>query len=386
MMYLTLRIRSATNDVLFEKDIDVRTVFEDFVRTLISDLVKDGTLQTGEAYTAVVIPRYERYLNPRPLLLIDLEKTSATRQWITMRFEEKAKPDQPVRFFTVEVHARDSGLVYRQDIHTSELDRRFIAFRIGQALIRLGVLRTGDYYHFLFFARDDGVANFDREILPTLERSAASLVELTSEEPSEPTFEFRRLDFYGDAETAGEPSPKDVRVCIRRGTLEDVIREGRLSTHKERGGILVGDVFRSPDGGPYLVAIDDLIVSEDTVSSIYELRYTFKSWLGHSTMMREKFPGRRIVGWYHTHLVEMPVHVQGERETRHTTMFFSRDDVFLHRKFFPEEWYVALVVDTYGNTIFFQWQNREIAPCAGYRIYKDGTVDRAGAPKERGTA
>jgi hypothetical protein len=52
-------------------------------------------------------------------------------------------------------------------------------------------------------------------------------------------------------------------------------------------------------------------------------------------------------------------------------MFFSRDDVFLHRQFFPEEWYVALVLDPQGNCRFFQWQGNEIVMCGGYHVFDD---------------
>ena len=54
--------------------------------------------------------------------------------------------------------------------------------------------------------------------------------------------------------------------------------------------------------------------------------------------------------------------------------FFSQDDRFLHRQFFPDEFYVAMVLDPNGDYVFFQWRDGRIVLCPGIGILPDEGV------------
>jgi hypothetical protein len=132
--------------------------------------------------------------------------------------------------------------------------------------------------------------------------------------------------------------------------------------------MLVGYIYTDAAGPGYLVQITDYIPAEGALSHIAELRYTFESWQRRTTLLKERFPGKRIVGWYHTHLVQMEFYTDDSRQaTFATSLFFSRDDIFMHRQFFREKWYVAMVLDPQGNAAFFQWTGDQIQ--LGRRFY-----------------
>jgi proteasome lid subunit RPN8/RPN11 len=53
------------------------------------------------------------------------------------------------------------------------------------------------------------------------------------------------------------------------------------------------------------------------------------------TELEEHFPGKKIVGWYHTHPKR--------------GVFLSSYDTWLHNNFFSEPWQVALVIEPHSQ-------------------------------------
>lgn len=372
MKYLKIRISAQDRGVLYEKDVQVRDAFESFIRAEVSTLVQDGTMNEGEHYAAIIIPRYGDFLRRTPILLVDAAKIAEKTDWLEMRCEEPVQPEKRVTYFTIEFRIRERNLIYRQDFQTFQVGTYYINYGITQALIKLGVLKSGDYYLPDFFARDDDQAQFDREYIPALKKQAAALVELIPDVPTAVAFQYRDSAFYGKATTIGIVDADDIRIFLRQDAGERLAVEGKRSGEGETGGILVGQIYETTDRGRRIVEISDFIVSEHTSSSVVELRYTFQSWQASSAKLKQKFPGLRIVGWYHTHLVALPCYTdESHTQMEQTKLFFSRDDLFLHKQFFAEEWYVAMVLDTQGNSMFFQWKNKNVVPCGGYRIFED---------------
>ena len=372
MKYLRLRISTEAKGIVYEKDVEARNVFESFIRSGVAMLVRDGTIYEGEHYSAIVIPRYGETLRRAPLLVVDAAKVAEKTDWIELRYDEPIQPEEPVRYFTVELRIKERDLVYTRDFQVSSVGNEYVAYGIVQALLNLGVLQRGEYYYLTFFAHDDDQARFDKERIPSLEQQAASLIELVSDEPDRIAFDFRDPEAYGQAQVVGEMSPDDIRIFVRRDAMDKIVAEAQRTGDVERGGILVGQVYESADGGRRIVEIGDLIASEHTASSVIELRYTFESWQASAARLRAEFPGKRIVGWYHTHLVELAVYTDEARtQIEQTRLFFSRDDVFLHKQFFSDEWYVAMVLDPQGNCLFFQWKNGDVVACGGYHIFED---------------
>jgi hypothetical protein len=188
---------------------------------------------------------------------------------------------------------------------------------------------------------------------------------------------------YGEVAVAGDVGKDDIRIFVRHDTMEKLTEEARKASEVERGGLLVGQICDTTDGGRHVVEISDFIVSEHTASTVTELTYTFDSWQSSAAKLREEFPGKKIVGWFHTHLIDLDIYTDSTRtEIERTKLFFSRDDVFLHKQFFPDEWYVAMVLDPEGKGLFFQWRNGDIVPCGGYAVFEGvGVANRAGEEK-----
>jgi proteasome lid subunit RPN8/RPN11 len=103
----------------------------------------------------------------------------------------------------------------------------------------------------------------------------------------------------------------------------------------EVGGILVGHRFRdSVTESPFLV-IENVLPALYTRQSSVHLTFTQDSIVHYHSIIEQRFAGKRIVGWYHTH--------------PRMGVFLSHYDTWLHNHFFPESWQVALVVDPHAS-------------------------------------
>lgn len=378
MKYLRVIVVSEYDEVLYKKDVDVRNVMEHFIRIVVSQLVRDGTIQTGDHYTASLIPRYGDTLRRSPVITIDKDQAKRPSRWLSLAYEEPCRPDELVRFFTLELRIKENGLIYRRDCQVHDVATEY-SHDVSQTLLKLGQIASGDYYMTQFFARDDEHANFDREFIPGLQKQAEALVEIIDDGPQEPSFPERDPTSFGKVRAIGKIAADSIKIYVRSEAMELLAQEGQLSTEAERGGILVGNVFEDPSGGRRIVEVSDLIVGTHMESSVTELRYTFDTWQAQTSELRKRFPGKRIVGWYHTHLVTPSMYVDDAlTKVEASSLFFSNDDVFLHTQFFPNEWYVAMVLDQQGNSIFFQWKNNDIEVCPGYFLFEDVGVADAG--------
>lgn len=378
MKYLTLHIASDANELLYARDVDAANLCEGFVRRLVSELVEQAVIRQGEHYTVRLTPRYGTAMRAQGILFTP-PSPPVQNTWIALHYEPNTRPDQPIAYFSLELYIRERNLMIAYDFQPQTLSADFIAYGVEQALLSLGVLQDGQLYRLRFYAKDDADAQFDKEQLPTLERKAASLIEFLSDQPEMPAFAFRDPSAYPILSSVGQPQADDIRIFVRQSTYEALIQAAKISEEVEVGGILVGNVYRPTDGGRLIVEVSDFIISEGLVSSLTELHYTFESWQSHQAQLRQQFPAKRIVGWYHTHVVTMPTS-QSESlpaqddespSAQGTTLFFSQHDVFLHSQFFAEEWYVALVLDPWGNSQFFCWKDGQIAPCYAYHLYAD---------------
>lgn len=385
MKYLNLQITTLSHELVYAKDVEASHLFEGFIRKLVAGLVMQNVIQQGEHYTVTVIPRYGQFLQRAATVLLE-DHPPELPTWITLRYDEPPPADHPaVRYFSFEIRVRERKLLIRADFQMHEVTQDFIALGIEQVLISLGVLSAGQHYRIVFTAREDNTPNFEREHIPALQKKAADLIEFLSDESEVPTFPLRAADHYPTAslQGMGPPARDDLQVYIHRRTLEKLHQAAQKSTEVELGGLLVGNVYRSAPDGPYLLEISDFIVSEHLVSNMTELTYTFESWQANMAQLRQQFPDKRVVGWYHTHVVAMLLDAieqtaspksdpnEAEIVLSGTTMFFSQHDVFLHTQFFPDPWYVALVLDPWGNCLFFQWKGGKITPCAAYHVYDD---------------
>jgi len=111
----------------------------------------------------------------------------------------------------------------------------------------------------------------------------------------------------------------------------------------EVGGVLVGQVRREERDGRLYIIVEDAIQAQHTQFGPAHLTFTQDSLVQLNSELEERFPGKQMVGWYHTH--------------PRMDVFLSSYDIWLHANFFDEPWQVALVIEPYAERGgFFCWQ------------------------------
>jgi proteasome lid subunit RPN8/RPN11 len=127
--------------------------------------------------------------------------------------------------------------------------------------------------------------------------------------------------------------PAYLRICAHAGSDLD----------NEVGGWLVGKHCVDQEKGESFIVIDTVIPGEHTEQGPAHLTFTGDSQIAMHNNLENHFPGKVILGWYHTH-PKMGV-------------FLSHWDVWLHQNFFPENWQVALVVEPHSLIGGFFFRN-----------------------------
>lgn len=92
------------------------------------------------------------------------------------------------------------------------------------------------------------------------------------------------------------------------------------------------------------------------------LTFTHETWQYIGEVMEQRYPGERIVGWFHTH--------------PGFGVFLSGHDMFIQKHFFDQPWQVAYVIDPVAQSRgFFRWERGEVVPCEDFLILgRDGTL------------
>jgi proteasome lid subunit RPN8/RPN11 len=382
MRYCRVIISTETRGPVYKKDFEAQAIFGLLVRLAASELITQGVIREGEHYAAAIIPHYgEASPCATAQLVVDQARASASQPaWLTLGYQADCA-DIPAQFVTVELRFKESGVIYSQDLPVSSFD--YFWENLRSALFQMKVLENGEDHTVNLFIRDDDQANFDRDEAQIAADDGSPLIELVDMSASEPDFPSRSLPDYGPvtAKTvdlvsgvelaAGEKTGlDDVIVLIAQPALESIQAIARQEVQIEQGGVLVGRVFHNTDPeGRFLVEITDHIVAEGASANLVELRYTFDTWLRQHTLLKEQYPGKQIVGWYHTHLIKAQVASdQALGEPHATEFFFSQDDRFMHRQFFGDPWYVAMVLNPSGDAAFFRWFGDKISSNQQYYI------------------
>jgi len=131
--------------------------------------------------------------------------------------------------------------------------------------------------------------------------------------------------FPGSVQRQGDAFP----VVVGQSVLNDIHRHGQSVERIEVCGVLVGNVFRDP-AGAYL-HIDASIRGDHAASASTSVTFTAETWTHIQEILELDHPGKRIVGWYHTH--------------PDFGIFLSDMDVFICENFFGMPWQVAYVFD-----------------------------------------
>jgi hypothetical protein len=367
--YFRLVLTSTERGTLFQKDLDVKDLFGNVVRVLVSNMVTEGILTEGLSYSAVIIPRYGGAPRFKPEASVDTQPRKQLSGWLSLEFDDTALPNTPISYCTMEVRVKGMPLTCRQDF---KLQVEHAFSRLEKALAKNGILHEEDKYTYDLFAREDNESELEAEKGYLSKAEADELVEISPDEEGKVELPEKSLADYEIKATIGrEPLPESVQIVITRSAFKAVQTIARNGAKVEEGGVLVGNVFKVPSSSTHLVEISGHIFAEEARGSEFELRYTFESWQKRTAELKEKFPGRRVVGWYHTHLVKARVFDEQEQQSSMTEHFFSASDHFMHRQFFPEKWYVAMVLNPSGEAVFFQWNGNDIVRSNGFYVVDD---------------
>jgi proteasome lid subunit RPN8/RPN11 len=104
----------------------------------------------------------------------------------------------------------------------------------------------------------------------------------------------------------------------------------------EVGGILVGNWSIDSEIRQQFILVEIALPARFTRQGSIYLTFTQDSLVDLHAEMDEHYPGKQIVGWYHTH--------------PGMGVFLSPYDTWLHDHFFPEPWQVALVIEPHSAT------------------------------------
>jgi proteasome lid subunit RPN8/RPN11 len=151
----------------------------------------------------------------------------------------------------------------------------------------------------------------------------------------------QRSQVVGRLHRKGYPIFCDAKV------LDDIIEYSEEDLHTERGGFLLGGLYR--DQRNY-IEIQHFVPAQLTIGKAASMTFTHDTWAALSREVITRFPEALLLGWHHTH--------------PGFGIFLSSYDRFIHDNFFSQPWHVALVVDPQQQELgFFQWSGGLLVDC-----------------------
>jgi proteasome lid subunit RPN8/RPN11 len=149
------------------------------------------------------------------------------------------------------------------------------------------------------------------------------------EQPADPVDDFLDPEF--------EP-------VVHQSALDAIRVHGEEDTTVEVCGVLVGRIYEN--SGAALVYVDDIVRGTHAAGRNSAVTFTADTWAHIDREMDERHPGKRIVGWYHTH--------------PGFGIFLSEMDRFIQRHFFNAPWQTAFVYDPHSEERgMFGWRDGE---------------------------
>jgi proteasome lid subunit RPN8/RPN11 len=140
----------------------------------------------------------------------------------------------------------------------------------------------------------------------------------------------------------GNTSP----LVIKRSVLNEIAAHGRGSADIEVCGVLIGNIYR--DAGKPFIHIEGCIRGNHAAGKSAQVTFTAETWTHIQESLENDHPGKRILGWYHTH----PGY----------GIFLSEMDVFIHKNFFSLPWHTAFVYDPIAHEDgLFSWHEGKLA-------------------------
>lgn len=153
----------------------------------------------------------------------------------------------------------------------------------------------------------------------------------------------------------GDRVDADKNIYISQATYKKIQRFTSDKTVTEAGGILVGKEME--EFGKTNIIISGFVEAKYCEATSTTLTFTHKSWEYIHSEIAKNHPGKKILGWIHTH--------------PNFGIFLSDYDKFIHENFFSNDNQVAYVVDPIKNEEgFYFWIDKKLEACPGFYIYE----------------
>lgn len=166
----------------------------------------------------------------------------------------------------------------------------------------------------------------------------------------------------------GDRVEENKNIYILQSVYKEIHKFTQNKTTNESGGMLIGTILE--EFGKTNIIISGFIEAKYCEATPTTLKFTHETWEYVHKEIEKKHPGKKIVGWIHTH--------------PDFGIFLSEYDKFIHQNFFNEDYQIAYVVDPIQKIEgFYFWINEKIEKCKGFYIYdKTGAKITVGADKE----
>ncbi len=181
---------------------------------------------------------------------------------------------------------------------------------------------------------------------------ATQMIQLAPEKAIEPQYGYipyrRAQRWYSIYD--GDSTSASLQIFITQAAFLRVCAHAGSDLDYEAGGWLLGKWRVDQDWDQKFIVIEKILPAPYTRRGRVYLTFTQDSQVTMYYILEQEFPGKKLVGWYHTH--------------PGMGVFLSRYDLWLHEHFFPEPWMVALVIEPQKNIggFFVRKQNGEIDP------------------------
>ncbi|MEW6280546.1 MAG: Mov34/MPN/PAD-1 family protein, partial [Candidatus Eremiobacterota bacterium] len=159
-----------------------------------------------------------------------------------------------------------------------------------------------------------------------------------------------RLTEPADFFQVGQEDPRPPRLYLRYDLFRAIEEFALRDTSREMAGLLLGHV--APDGS--FLQVEEAVecgVAEDEGG-----RFSPRVFQYARRIARHRYPGMRILGWFHTH--------------PGSGLDLSDEEREVHRSNFPEAWQVLYVEDPVRKDRTFHLQSGgQFSAARGFRIY-----------------
>lgn len=152
----------------------------------------------------------------------------------------------------------------------------------------------------------------------------------------------------------GERVEEDKNIYIAQDVYKQIHKFTKNKLTNEAGGMLIGHTIE--EFGKTNILITGFIEAKHSEGTPTTLTFTHETWDYVHSEIDKKYPGKKILGWIHTH--------------PDFGIFLSDYDKFIHENFFNDENQIAYVVDPIQKIegLYF-WINGKLTKCTGFYIY-----------------